>query len=107
MTLRGRLRLRIGQRFSRDALPAALVEQVQRPLIRKVVGRNATTREVAKVFTDWLLYPRGDKYQLIAIIDPARSQAEGDDACEALAQHFPDELNELLSDDSGALTMEN
>ena len=101
-----RFRMRLGQRYSRDALPTELVEKIQRPLVKKVIGRNATTRERAKVFTDWFAYPVEDKWRLMALIDLDYTQEQGDDAYEALAAHFPDEFDELLDDRSGATTMD-
>jgi hypothetical protein len=104
--LRARFRLRLGQRYSRDALPADLVATVQRPLIGRVIGRNATTRQLASVFTDWLLYPDEGRYRLLAVVDPAYSKNEGDDAYNQLSRYFPDELEALLTDASGAIVME-
>jgi hypothetical protein len=105
--LRPRLRLRLGQRFSRDALPNALVATIQRPLIQKVVGKNNASRVAASVFTDWLLYPEEGRYRLIAVVDPTHNQQEGDDAYDQLAQLFPEELEEMLTEGSGAVTMAN
>jgi len=103
---RDRFRLRLGQRFSRQALSAELVVRVQRPLIDKVVGRNATTRGQGAIFTDWLLLPEEGGFRLLAVVSPGHSPQEGDDAYEQLSQLFPEDLESLLTDASGAISME-
>ncbi len=103
---RDRFRLRLGQRFSRQALSAELVVRVQRPLIDRVIGRNATARSQGAIFTDWLLAPEDGKFTLLAVVSQDHSLREGDDAYEQLSQHFPEDLESLLTDSSGAISME-
>jgi hypothetical protein len=103
---RQRFRLKLGQRFSRDALPIDLVEKLQRPLI-DVIGKNTTNRTLAAIFTDWLVIPDGGRFQLLAVVSSDYSQHEGDDAYHQLAARFPPDTDAMLTARSGAITMNN
>jgi hypothetical protein len=103
---RERVRMRLGQRYSRDPLPHHLVVALQRPLI-KLLGKNKTTNRQASVFSEWMLHEeQGERYRLIAMVAPNHTSLEGDDAYDALSRLFTEEMNALLDDDSGALAME-
>ncbi len=105
---RSRFRLRLGQRFARDALPEALVAKIQRPLMRVV--RKPSVKQHTAFFSEWLLYERDPgRYQLIALFPPeVVDRAKADDAYEALQRQFPESFAALIDADlSGALSMED
>jgi len=94
-------RLRLGQRYTRDAVPEELVKTVERP-VKKVVFANKN-RELADHFTDFLLREEEGQPMLRAVTGLDYTQDQGEDAYDELEREFPDEVVELLHPGSGAV----
>jgi hypothetical protein len=106
-TDRRRLKLRIGQRYSRDALPDDLVETVQRPIIKTL--RKTGARAASELFTEWLVFRVGGKVAIQALFDADKtSQANADDAYNEIEKALGKELHEIIAEDeSGAVSLQN
>jgi len=105
-TDRRRLKLRIGQRYSRDALPTDLVEAVQKPILK--VLKKSGPRKASESFSEWLVFRSGDKVVIQAVFDLSRiSQAAADDAYNEIEKAFGQELLALIDEkDSGAVSLQ-
>lgn len=98
---RPQLRLRLGQRYTRDAVPDEIVQKLALP-IGKVLRKNAN-KDLTKHFSDFLVTMDDDRPRLHAVIGEAFAPIAGDDAYHELEAKFPEEVRAELHEDSGAI----
>lgn len=98
-----RFKLRAGQRYSRDALPTELVNLLQRPLV-KLLSKSGNMKNV-ELFSDLIAFRNGDQVQVAAVFGVEVNQHEAEDAWQALEDAMPDELRDLIHEDSGAVSV--
>lgn len=99
-----RLKLRVGQRYSRDALPTDLVEHLQRPLVRLL--RKAAHMEKVEPFSEFLVFRIGDQVEIVAVYPTTVDRKTADDAWDALEEAMPQELIDLIHEPtSGAVSV--
>ena len=101
-----RFRLRLGQRYTRDALPDSLVDQLARPIGKVVLKRSNS--ELTECFTDFLVRFEVDddgeqRPRLYAVIGENFSQRSGEEAYEKLEEQFGAAVTDGLHGDSGAI----
>jgi hypothetical protein len=102
-----RFKMRVGNRYSRDALPTDLVEAIQWPL-RKCIQKNATLNKAAAVFSDLLVFREDDGLAFIrAVYGPNGDQEQAEEAWDTIESALPQEVADLLTDDSGAIRVED
>lgn len=99
-----RFKLRIGQRYSRDALPTDIVEKLQRPLVA-LLRKKPAHLKLVDVFSDFLVFRApGDKVEVVALYPERVSRDEAEDRWHALEELLPEELLEYIDENrSGAV----
>ena len=105
---RRRFARRVGARRSRAAVPASLVEGVQRPL-RGWLYKSAARNALCAHFSDLLLLPVGDgSWSLIAVPAPGRKLREAEDAFDQLFALIAERVSPfpLSEDHSDVVPME-
>ena len=105
-TARRRLKLRIGQRYSRDALPADLVERLQRPVTQTL--RKAAPRRNSELFNEWLVFRDGERVTVQALFDLTKTtQQAADDAYSEIEKALDESVRSLIDEtNSGAIALQ-
>jgi len=98
-----RFKLRTGQRYSRDALPTDLVERLQKPLIKLL--RKPSHMKKVEPFSDFLVFRKGDQVEIKAVFPTHVERRAAEDAWAALEEVMPEELIDLIAEDSGAVSV--
>lgn len=98
-----RFKLRVGQRYSRDALPSDLVERLQKPLVKLL--RKSSHMKKVEPFSDFLVFRNGDQVEIKAVFPTSVDRRAAEDAWAALEEVMPKELIELIHEDSGAISV--
>jgi hypothetical protein len=98
-----RLKLRVGQRYSRDALPTDLVARLQQPLV-DLLRKPSHMKKVAP-FSEFLVFRKGDQVEIVAVFPHTVDQRTAEDAWEALEGVMPQELFDLIHESSGAVSV--
>lgn len=101
-----RFKMRVGNRYSRDALPTDLVEAVQRPLRRVIRDKPALTK-ASGVFSDLLVFRREGLILISAVYGPGGNRKQAEDAWDAVEAALPEEVRALVHEDSGAISIED
>jgi hypothetical protein len=103
--MRKRFKLRLGQRYTRDALPRDVADQLA-PLL-KFLRKNATNMKLTEPFIDLLAFRKEGKVEVLAICPAGTDQRAADDAWQELEDALPDDyVHENLHEASRALPME-
>jgi hypothetical protein len=99
-----RLKLRVGQRYSRDALPTDLVERLQRPLVKLL--RKPSQMKKVEPFSEFIVFRNGDQVEIVAVYPTTVDRKTADDAWDELEEAMPQELVDLIHEpSSGALSV--
>jgi hypothetical protein len=98
-----RFKLRVGQRYSRDALPTDLVERLQKPLVKLL--RKPSHMKKVEPFSDFLVFRQGDQVEIKAVFPVHVDRRIAEDAWAAFEDVMPEELVELIGEDSGAVSV--
>jgi hypothetical protein len=100
-----RFKLRVGQRYSRDALPTRLVRDVQRPL--QQFFRKPANMGLAAVFTEFLVFEKDGQAQVVPIIGPGEDRHQAEDAWADIESRLPADLVTHMHDASNPLPIED
>ena len=99
---RTRFALRVGQRFSRNGIPTALIESTVDPLAHRLSADRQTHLEADATFHEWLLErDHPDRLIAVAKADPASPELErAEDFFEAFLTALPADLQATLDLDA-------
>lgn len=105
---RKRFKLRIGQRYSRDALPNDIAAGLQRPLL-DVLRKKPAHMQLVDIFSEFLVFRAGENDELVEVIalyPPGADQHQAEEAWEQLEGLLPQAVVDYIVETSGALSME-
>jgi hypothetical protein len=103
--LRKRFRLRVGQRYTRDALPGDVREQLQTFL--DFLRKNKRNMALTELFTDMVAFRKEGKVEVVAMCPAGTNAKTASDAWQAIEDALPDDyVEQNLHEDSRAVPME-
>jgi hypothetical protein len=100
-----RFKMRVGNRYSRDALPTDLVDRVQKPLRDLLKSKNAL-RKKAGVFSDFLVFRRDDQIRILPVIADGKDQRYAEDVWDEILEAMSEDLASLIHDDSNPMPIQ-